>query len=276
MIKRILVPTDGSEAAMIGARYAAALAHRTGASLLGVHVVDVKLLEGPFLRDISASLGTAPYINYQNNIASILEERGAVALAALERVAQEAGVPVETVQVTGIVSRSIVEKSELADVIVMGRGGEHNEWLEGFIGSTTQAVIRRSGQPVLVTGQDTPGFERMVVAYDGSKHARAALKTAAAICTDFGMVLHLLVVGDERMEEVKQEASQYLEAHKLLVEFVRRDGDPGEVIVGYAAECKADLLVMGAYGHIKMRELFVGSATSYAINNTPCPVLLAR
>src|SRR5690606_17565563 len=73
MIKRILVPTDGSHVATLGVEYAIALASACQAHLTGLHVVDVKLLEGPFLRDISASLGTAPYVNYQNNIALILE-----------------------------------------------------------------------------------------------------------------------------------------------------------------------------------------------------------
>lgn len=276
MIRRILVPTDGSEAAMTGVKYAVALAQRCSACVLGLHVVDVKLLEGPFLRDISASLGTAPYINYKNNIASILEERGAGALRAMEKIAQEAGVPVETSQTTGIVPRAIVEKSELADLIVMGRGGEHSEWLEGFIGSTTEAVVRRSRQPVLVTGTELPAFNRLVVAYDGSKFARTALKTGAAMSAEFNIALHLLVVGDARMEETMEEAVKYLEAHQPQVERVRREGDPGEVITGYAREIQADLLVMGAYGHTKMRELFTGSTTSFAINHSPCPVLLAR
>jgi len=276
MIRRILVPTDGSEAAMLGVRYAAALAKKYEANLLGVHVVDVKLLEGPFLRDISASLGTAPYINYQGNIATILEERGAAALRAFEKICEEAAVPRDTVQMTGIVSRSIVDKAELADLIVMGRGGEHNEWLEGLVGSTTEAVIRRAHRPVLVTGTETPGDKRLVAAYDGSRNARNALKTAANVSVDWNMPVHLLVVGDERMDGVMDEAAEYLEAHKAPLERVRRTGDPGEVIAGYARECEADLIVMGAYGHSKVRELVVGSTTSYAINHAPCPVLLTR
>ena len=52
MFKRILVPTDGSASSAIGVRYAVALAQERGAKLLGLHVVDVKLLEGPFLRDL--------------------------------------------------------------------------------------------------------------------------------------------------------------------------------------------------------------------------------
>ena len=76
MIRHILVPTDGSEESFIGVRYAVGLAGQWGATLHGLYVVDVKMLEGPFFRDVSAALGTAPYVNYQGNIAMILEERG--------------------------------------------------------------------------------------------------------------------------------------------------------------------------------------------------------
>ncbi|HOZ48276.1 MAG TPA: universal stress protein [Candidatus Hydrogenedentes bacterium] len=276
MIRRILVPTDGSAPADIGVRYAVVLAQRHGASLHGLHVVDIKLLEGPFLRDISASLGTAPYLNYQGNIAMILEERGKAALEAFGFACREAEVSCETSLETGIVTRCILEKAELADLIVMGRGGEHTEWLDGLVGSTTEAVVRRARQPVLITGTDTPGTQRFVVAYDGSVHAKRALHMAAEISADWHMPFHVLVVGEKRGEALVAEARSYLASHSVPVEYVVKSGDPSEVIVIYAAECEADLLVMGAYGHTKVRELVVGSTTAYAINHAPCPLLLIR
>lgn len=276
MIKRILVPTDGSEPSMVGVRYAVAVAERYAAHLHGLHVVDVRLLEGPFLRDISASLGTAPYVNYQGNIAMILEERGRAALDAFAQECQKAGVPHETEQATGIVVRTIIERSELSDLIVMGRSGEHSEWLEGLIGSTTQAVVRRARRPVLVTGTATPGSNLYLVAYDGSDNARTALRVAAEISADWKAPLHVLVVESGRGNEAMSEARRYLDAHQVTVEYVLKKGDPSETIVEYAAECKADLLVMGAYGHSKVRELVVGSTTAYAMNHAPCPLLLTR
>ncbi|NIA13109.1 MAG: universal stress protein [Nitrospiraceae bacterium] len=276
MMKRILVPTDGSASASVGLRYAVALAKRIGAKLYGLHVVDVKLLEGPFLRDVSASLGTAPYVNYQGNIALILEERGRAALETFENACEEAGVEFETAQMTGVVPRMIIEKSELADLLVMGYGGEHSEWLDGLVGSTTATVARRAKLPVLVTSTDTPGTQRFVVAYDGSAHARAALRTAAEIARAWGLTCHVLVVGETEAAALLDEARSYLQTHELTAEYVLRPGDPSETIVEYARECDADLLVMGAYGHTKVRELVVGSTTAYALNHAPCPLLLSR
>jgi nucleotide-binding universal stress UspA family protein len=275
-MKRFLVPTDGSEPAARGVRYAVALAQQYKAMLVGIHVIDVKLLEGPFLRDISASLGTAPYVNYQGNIAMLLEERGKAALDSFVEACGEAGVPCEAEQVTGMVVRSIVERSQGADMIVMGRGGEHSEWLDGLVGSTTAAVVRRAQRPVLVTGTDTLRHRLFVIAFDGSSHARVALEKAASIAVEWEVPCHVLVVGDESARSLLEEAKSLLRGIRLSVDYVFRTGDPSEIIVDYARQSDADLLIMGAYGHTKVRELVVGSTTAYALNHAPCPLLLSR
>lgn len=274
MIKRILVPTDGSESSAIGVTYAVALAKSLKAHVQGIHVVDIKLLEGPFLQDLSASLGTAPYVNYQGNISMLLEERGKSALKALAEACEKAGVPSETMQDSGVVSRVIVEHSGLADLIVMGRGGEHNEWLEGLVGSTAEAVIRRSSLPVLVTGTPELGKERILMAYDGSSHAQNALRTAVAFAEMWSTELTVLIVGDEG--PVADEVKGYLAAHEVSGTVSHATGDPGEQIIERAESMKADLVIIGAYGHSKVRELVVGSTTTHVINHTSCPILLVR
>ncbi len=276
MIKHILVPTDGSEYASIGVKYAVKLAKQCGAKLQGLHVVDIRLLEGPILRDISASLGTAPYINYQGNISMILEERGAAALKAFELECQKENLKYETVQETGVITRAILARSELCDLVVMGRGGEHTEWLDGLVGSTTSAVVRKSERPVLVTGTDVFETQQLVIAYDGSAHAKRALQTAAEIAAEWGMACHVLVVGADDDYHLLDEARAYLDSYSVNSRYELRQGDPSETIVAYARECNANLLVMGAYGHTKVRELVVGSTTVYALNHAPCPLLLLR
>ena len=160
MIKHILVPTDGSEQALIGASYAVGVAKHLGASVHGLFVVDIKLVEGPILRDVSASLGTAPFANYQGNISMILEQRGESALDVVSKKCAEAGVPSTSEQATGVVSRMIVEKSELRDLVVMGRNGITAElrgvagaldrFRELLQGGVTDKVTRHASIPVLV------------------------------------------------------------------------------------------------------------------------------
>ncbi len=276
MIKRILVTTDGSEAAETGVRYAVALAEKQGASLLALHVVDIKLLEGPLLRDLAASLGTAPYVNYQGSIAMLLEERGKAALSYPQSLCEKRGIPCETSLQTGIVPRVICEKAELVDMIVMGRAGEHNQFLGGLIGSTAEAVVRRATVPVLVTGHDMPGAERFVLAYDGSSHAKKALRVGAELAENTDRKMYVLIVGDRETDSLSDEIQDYLKSRTIRVTYEQRNGDPGKEIVAYAAECDAGIIIMGAYGHSKLRELVLGSTTSHTINHAPCPVLLVR
>jgi nucleotide-binding universal stress UspA family protein len=225
---------------------------------------------------VSASLGTAPFANYQGNITLILEERGKAALTMFQDICNGAGVSCACDQMVGLVPRTILDKSELTDLIVLGRSGEHSQWLEGLLGSTTQAVVRRSTRPVLVTGVETPGSNRFLVAYDGSAHAKRALQIAAQVSASWGAPLEVLSVGGAKAGAMLDEAREYLGAHDIAVNYVARDGDPSEVIVDHATQCKADLLVMGSYGHTKVRALVVGSTTAYAMNRAPCPLLLTR
>lgn len=276
MIKRILVTTDGSEAAAIGVRYAVALAKKQGASLLVLHVVDIKLLEGPFLRDLTSSLGAAPYVNYHGSISMLLDERGKAALAYAKDLCERQNVPCETSLQTGIVPRVICEKADLVDLIVMGRAGEHNQFLDGLIGSTTEAVARRASVPVLVTGHDVPGAEHFVLAYDGSTHAKKALRVSADLAERDARKMHVLIVEEKQPDSLLDEVQEYLQSRAVDVTYEQRGGDPGEQIVAFAAECEAGIIIMGAYGHSKLRELVLGSTTSYTVNHAPCPVLLVR
>jgi nucleotide-binding universal stress UspA family protein len=89
------------------------------------------------------------------------------------------------------------------------------------------------------------------------------------------MPLRLLVVSDEP-GPLLEEARGYLQSHSLPVEYITRTGKPGEQIAACAADCGATLIVMGAFGHTKLRELIVGSVTAQTLHRAACPVLLNR
>ena len=64
MIKSILVGLDGYEHARAGVEYAFWLAQRLNGEVLGLHVVDIVSIEGPFLPDVSGSMGFEPYVDF--------------------------------------------------------------------------------------------------------------------------------------------------------------------------------------------------------------------
>jgi len=276
MIKRILVATDGSAASQHGIDYTLDIAKRLEAQVTALFVVDIKLLEGPFLRDLSASMGTAPYVNYQASIAEIFEERGRKVLEEVKRQGEAAGVSIETEMQTGVIHHTILQRAELSDLLVLGHGGEHVDWLEGLMGSTTEAVIRRATLPVVVVPETRPLSGGLLAAFDGSANASSALKTAAGIATNYKLPLRVLVAGSEGAESAAEKAQAYLSDHGLSCDIERRDGDAGPVIVQCVAEFAPGLLVIGAYGHSRIHELLLGSTTTYVVNHAKCPILLCR
>jgi len=278
MFKHILVATDGSDHSRSAARYAVSIGQRYQAALKAVHVIDIKLLEGPFLRDISASMGIDPAANYQSNIISILEKRGEASLAVVSQMCAEPGLNCETQLVTGTVVRSICDEARSADLMVIGQHGEHAAWADGLLGSTVDSVIRRAEVSVLVAGMEYEEFSRVLVAYDGGDAALKALKVAATLCTEWPLPATVVTVGNDEVagERLLDDARRYLEAYRLDAEFEVVGGEPAEVIIECAARVDANLIVMGADAHTRVRQLILGSTTSHVIHHSPVPVLLSR
>ena len=75
MIKNILVGVDGSDHARTATRYAQWFAKRFDARVLGLHVIDIVSVEGPFFHDISGSLGFEPYLDFTSKVRDALAER---------------------------------------------------------------------------------------------------------------------------------------------------------------------------------------------------------
>src|SRR3984893_18797427 len=96
MIKRILIGIDSSEHSRTAQAYAFYLARRLGASLIGLHVVDIVSIEGSFFHDISGSLGLEPYMDFSSKMREVLTARGKTVLEEFADAARRENVPVET------------------------------------------------------------------------------------------------------------------------------------------------------------------------------------
>src|ERR1700733_13736392 len=103
MIKRILVGIDTSEHSRAAQSYAFHFARRLGASLIGVHVVDIVSIEGSFFHDISGSLGLEPYLDFSAKMREILNARGNAVLEDFKLAARRENLPAETVLDMGVV-----------------------------------------------------------------------------------------------------------------------------------------------------------------------------
>lgn len=279
MFRRIVVALDGSQHADAAAEYALWLGERLGATLLGLHVVDIVSIEGSFLHDVSGSLGFEPYLDFSSKMREALHERGRVILDTFAETCRARGVTAETASPIGVVANEICEQARTADLVVIGHRGVNERFSTGLLGGTTESVARKAPQPVLVSPMTFAPVTRPLLAYDGSPQASAAMHAAAELATSLGLPLTVVYATREGRpdgERILDEARRYLGAYDLELQVRELSGPPHQRIVDVLRDGGYDLLFIGAYGHSRIIEMVLGSTTEYVLRNTPCPVFMTR
>jgi nucleotide-binding universal stress UspA family protein len=120
--------------------------------------------------------------------------------------------------------------------------------------------------------------KRILIAWNGSREAARAVRDAMPILAQADRV-DILVVDPPGDRPIGQDLARLLARHGIAVELRERIAGKVEaeaVILEEARTAGADLLVMGAYGHSRLREWVLGGATEEALRNTVTPVLLAH
>lgn len=278
MMKSILIPTDGSKNSRISLDYGLYLAAACGAEISGLNVIDIRALEGPFMSDISGSLGFSPFQNYLPKFQQTLEERGDAILDDFKNYCVERAVQPRLKRVTGIIPNMIADEAKRVDLVIIAQRGEHEKWSSGLLGSTTESVVRKSPRPVLVTPNTFRRFERVLIAYDGSLEANRALKTCCELVTILrcGVKVLFITEDEERSGELAAEVGDFASPYKIDLETVWLRGDAAKKILEYAENNKIDLIVMGAFGHSRVHDLILGGTTVYVIRNSTIPIMLNR
>lgn len=277
MFKTILIPLDGSDYSQTALEYGIRIGERYDAQLQLLHVIDVRALEGPLLHDISASLGAAPMVNYQSQVRSILEERAEIIIEAAEKRIEESGLKYFSKKTVGIVSKEIIDAAIDVDLVAMGRHGEHANWASVLLGSTLEAVIRKSHRPILVTSVELRRISNLLVAYNGDDYATQALHVAANMACELDLNLIILSAGEKKWtEKILTKAEKYLIPYELDIDFVASTQSSETEIIKTAEIKNCDMIVMGAYGENRIHELLLGSTTESVMRNTSIPLLLVR
>jgi nucleotide-binding universal stress UspA family protein len=281
MYQNILLCTDGSPNATAAMEYAIWLAKKLTARVLALHITDIRLLEGPMVTDFMGALGAQPYTELLPRLREIHEEKAAVILDAAARAARNAGVPCETHSQAGTLLPTMLEYERRADLVVLGRLGEHAQWAtDETLGSSVERMVRASIKPCLVVPTEVRPLRHLLVAYDGSVESRKALLAGLELAKRLGAKVTLVTVAqldhEESAAKVLQEAHRLAEEQKLEVHAQLSHGVAETEILNMAEQSEADLIVMGAYGHNRIREFILGSTTSHVLRKATVPVLLVR
>jgi nucleotide-binding universal stress UspA family protein len=280
MYQNILLCTDGSPAAEAAADYAIWFGKKLKAGLRALYVTDIRLLEGPWISDFSGAIGAQPYSALLPQLQQIQREKADTVLAAVEKRCRDGGVACETTYDTGTLTQVILDNEGKADMTVLGQRGEHAAWLAGGLGSSVERVVRASVKPCLVTPDKFRQIQHVLVAYDGSEESSKALRAGIALAPALGAKVTITMVAalgaeDSASETLQKAKQQALEAG-VAATVEPLHGDPETQILELKESIGADLIVMGAYGHTRIRELILGSTTSHVLRKSDVPVLLVR
>jgi len=279
MVKTILIPTDGSEYGRTAIDFGVYIAKKLGAQLIGLHVIDIGLMRGPIFSDISGSIGLPPYQEFLPVIEAGLDGRAETVLKAFRERCEAAGLHPETVKAVGVIDETIIEEGKKTDWILLAQRGENFHLAKGgILGSTAELVVRNSGKPVMVTPKTYQDIESMALAYDGSPPAHNALKLAVNLSEKAAWPLTIICITEDQAaaDRLHKKIETYLEPFQIDCETIIIREKDNRGIIKFIQEGSVELLVMGAYGHNRLRQLFIGSTTSDVIQKSRIPVLLTR
>jgi nucleotide-binding universal stress UspA family protein len=263
--------------------YAFWLARKDTSHVHVLAVIDVKAFEIPVMGTpdgFMPSVVTPPLQESQ----TLLDDLTATAKEHLDQFARECvsrGLHCSTEIRTGIPGEVIAREAVAHDIVIMSRSGyARSSTSEKKVESIVSHVIRGSIRPVMVVGDTFPPegeIRNILVAFDGSIHAGRALRIAAELCFRSGARCGLVTVAgsEDAGLETLIPAEAYLHHHKInLQKQVIVGTKASEVICDLVTETKADVLVMGAYGHSPIREVLFGSTTERVLNHCGSTVIL--
>jgi nucleotide-binding universal stress UspA family protein len=279
MMKQILVGMDGSAFGEAAASYALELGRVFGSRVDGLYVVDARTLEGPLMADISGWVGAAPYAANLPRFRELFEQKGRAVLDDFVARAREKNQPHETLLESGYPARVIRDLEDRYDLLVLGRKGEHAELVGRAPGSTLDRVVRHTETPCLVTPGAYRPIAKILAAYDGSPHAQAALTTAMQWSKAFDVELILVTVDEHGSEEAARTAAEGREAaarEGIAAASLVVEGRHGPAVLESAKEQGCSLIVIGAFGHSRLRQWIVGSTAAHVLAHAELPVLVVR
>ncbi|WP_439860805.1 universal stress protein [Pseudomonas sp. MBLB4136] len=283
-MSHVMACIDGSPAAPAVCDYAAWASQRLQAPLSFLHVLDQ--VQYPQRQDLSGAIGLGSREHLLEELAELDEKRSKLALeqghlmleAAKARATAAGASDIQLRQRHGDLVDSLGELQQDIRLLVIGRQGEASASQTEQVGSHLENAIRTLQRPILVSCSEFQAPRSYLFAFDGSATARKGIELIAASPLLKGLPCHLVMVGADTVEAREQlkAAERALQGSAAEVHLAIRAGEVEPTLHAYQAEHGIDLLVMGAYGHSRIRQFLVGSTTSHLLRSSNGPLLILR
>jgi len=271
--RHILLHVDSSAQTLNRLSVCRALAARFGAEVTALYAVTPWLLLYPIGMDVAGEVATQ------------LSEWDAERLTKThERILEAAGgdKAVRWAQLDDQSPFEFAAEALYADLLVLGRRVEGDPSKDDVPRDFLSHVILHSGKPVLVLPPDRADLDApqiVVIGWNGTRESASAL-TASIPFLVGAKDVHVVSGSDRKQDGSSLDAlDRYLRLHDVYASFhtlPTADGNAGQLLLDQARILGADLLVMGCYGHSRVREWVLGGATRTVLDNATLPVLMTH
>ncbi len=284
MTDKIIALVDGSIYSESVCHHAAWIAQRTEASVELFHMLGRR--EAPEKTDLSGAIRLGARTKLMQELAELDEARGKLISHRGRAILEDARAIVDQDGVTEITTRlrqgdiveAIGEIEGEARVIVVGKRGEAADFAKGHLGSNLERIVRAAHRPVFVAARAFKPIDSVLVAYDGGSSAMKAVDHIARSPLFAQLAITVVTVGRETPEIRKglADAKALLKAAGIDAQTRIAPGQPETELAKMVDEEGFGMVVMGAYGHSRIRSLVIGSTTTEMVRSCKVPVVLMR
>jgi nucleotide-binding universal stress UspA family protein len=290
--RKILIPFAGSDRNAGVPSSALALARKFDCYCEVLFIRPEPAQALPYLEDASPGIVMREIVDSANQA---VDAASTTLMAAFDQAAMDANVEIvdgkptaeqvctKFIEIEGDTIEVAVRRSRLADLVIFVVGEAQ---AQVGISAVLMAVLMRSARPVLIiprTEYVGDVGHKISIAWDGSSESANAVRSALPFLHAAASVKILNV--QESIEEqgvrtdITHALGDYLGLHSITsAETIidPRGKSIGSTILEQATQDGTDLLIMGAYGHSRVRELILGGVTQYLLEHTTIPTLMAH
>ena len=202
---------------------------------------------------------------------AILEDAKAI-------IVRDGDIAVETRLRQGDLVETVTAKEETGDMIVIGKRGEAAGLAMEHLGSNLERIVRASHRPVYIANRAFKPINSVLVAFDGGPSSLKAIDYIARSPMFAGLTVTLVFAGKDTpaIQKSLSDATATLKAGGFEAKTIAESGEPEKVLAQITSTGAHELLVMGAYGHSRVRSFIIGSTTTEMIRSCKVPILIMR
>ena len=251
------------------------------ADVFGAHVLAVGFVYDPIIP--GTVMGGIPpeFIESQHRES---KKKSQDATTRFEQAAKRAGVSYETISINASIGGAADRLGHLARRFDLAIAGQPERDRAAAAEVVDEGVLFESGRPVIFVPYIQKAglkLDRVMVCWDGSRAATRAVADSMPFLEKAKQVEIVIVASKAgKTDEVPgADLGQHLARHGLKVDVKRitsPDIDVTSTVLSYAADSSADLIVMGGYGHSRLREFILGGVTRGILETMTVPVLMSH